>query len=293
MLLVKAIVVIAEPEQMVCEEGVACASGPGLTKTVAVVVGPVQPLAVGVIVKVTVIGAKVVFVRAPDILPEPDAVIPVTVAALSLVQAYVVPVVLLVRAIVVIVAPEQMVWEAGVAIALGVGLTKTVAVVVGPAQPFAVVVIVKVTVIGAKVVFVKLPDILPVPLAVIPVTVAALSLVHAYVVPVVLLVNKIVVIVAPEQIIWLDGVASAFGVGLTSTVAVIGVPAQPFADGVIVKVTVTGAKVVLVKVPEILPVPLAVIPVTVAALSRVHAYVVPVVLLDRTIVLIATAEQTV
>ena len=76
---------------------------------------------------------------------------------------------------------------------------------------------------------------------------------------------------APEQIIWLNGVATAFGVGLTRTVAVVVGPAQPFADGVIVKVTVTGAKVVLVKVPEILPVPLAVIPVTVAALSRVHA----------------------
>ena len=76
---------------------------------------------------------------------------------------------------------------------------------------------------------------------------------------------------APEQIVWLDGVATAFGVGLTRTVAVVVGPAQPFADGVIVKVTVTGAKVVLVKVPEILPVPLAVIPVTVAALSRVHA----------------------
>lgn len=48
-----------------------------------------------------------------------------------------------------------------------------------PGQPFAVGVIVKVTVIGEKVVFVKLPDILPVPLAVMPVTVAALSLVQA------------------------------------------------------------------------------------------------------------------
>ena len=86
-----------------------------------------------------------------------------------------------------------------------------------------------------------------------------------------MLVKAIVVIVAPEQIIWLNGVATAFGVGLTRTVAVVVGPAQPFADGVIVKVTVTGAKVVLVKVPEILPVPLAVIPVTVAALSRVHA----------------------
>ena len=60
-----------------------------------------------------------------------------------------------------------------------------------------------------------------------------------------MLVKAIVVIVAPEQIIWLNGVATAFGVGLTRTVAVVVGPAQPFADGVIVKVTVTGAKVCL------------------------------------------------
>ena len=49
---------------------------------------------------------------------------------------------------------------------------------------------------------------------------------------------------APEQIVWLDGVATAFGVGLTRTVAVVVGHAQPFAVGVIVKVTVTGATVV-------------------------------------------------
>ena len=90
-------------------------------------------------------------------------------------------------------------------------------------------------------------------------------------VPVVLLVKTIVVIVAPEQIVWLDGVATAFGVGLTNTVAVVVGPEQPLTVGVIVKVTVIGAKVVLVKLPDILPVPLALIPVTDAALSRVHA----------------------
>ena len=66
-------------------------------------------MAVGVMVKVTVMGAAVVFVRAPLIFPEPLAAIPVTVTVLSLVQANVVPVVVLVRTIVVIVAPEQMV----------------------------------------------------------------------------------------------------------------------------------------------------------------------------------------
>lgn len=79
------------------------------------------------------------------------------------------------------------------------------------------------------------------------------------------------VIADPEQIVWLDGVGIAFGVGFTSTVAVIAAPLQPPAVGVIVKVTVIGAKVVLVNVPLILPEPLAAIPVTVATLSLVHA----------------------
>ena len=71
-------------------------------------------------------------------------------------------------------------------------------------------------------------------------------------VPVVLLVKTIVVIVAPEQIVWLDGVATAFGVGLTNTVAVVVGPEQPLTVGVIVKVTVIGAKVVFVKYNQIL-----------------------------------------
>ena len=67
------------------------------------------------------------------------------------------------------------------------------------------------------------------------------------------------------------GVATAFGVGLTKTVAVIADPGQLFAVGMIVKVTVIGALVVLVRVPDILPDPLAAMPVTVPVLLRVHA----------------------
>ena len=74
-------------EQMVCEAGVATAFGVGLTKTVAVIAAPGQPFAVGVIVNVTVTGALVVLVKEPDMLPEPEAAIPVTATALSLVQA--------------------------------------------------------------------------------------------------------------------------------------------------------------------------------------------------------------
>jgi len=81
----------------------------------------------------------------PLIFPEPLLAIPVTETRLSLVQLNVVPVVLPVRTIVVIAEAEQIVCEAGVATALGVGFTSTVAVIDAPGQPLAVGVIVKVT----------------------------------------------------------------------------------------------------------------------------------------------------
>ena len=84
--LLNAIGVIVAPEQMVCDDGVADAADPAFTSTVAVIGAPVQPLAVGVIVNVTVIGDAVVFVRIPAMLPDPVAAIPVTEAVLSLVQ---------------------------------------------------------------------------------------------------------------------------------------------------------------------------------------------------------------
>ena len=167
----------------------------GFTNTVAVTGAPgVQPAAVGVIVNVTVTGALVVLVRLPEISPEPLAAIPVTVATLSLVQLNTVPLTVPVSTIVVI-GPEQMVCEAGVAVASGVGFTSTVAVIGAPGQPFAVGVIVNVTVIGEAVVLVKAPLISPEPFAAIPVTVATLSLVHVKVVPLTALLSTIVVIV--------------------------------------------------------------------------------------------------
>ena len=173
--------------------------------------------------------------------------------------------------IVLILAAEQIVWLGGVATAFGVGFTRTVAVIDAPTQLFAVGVIVKVTVIGALVVFVSAPEISPVPQAAMPVTEPVLLRVQSNVVPLTAPESTIVEIEAAEQIVWFGGVATAFGVGLTSTVAVIGKPTQPFAVGVIVKVTVIGALVVLVKGPAMLPVPLTVMPVTVAVLLRVHA----------------------
>jgi len=144
-----------------------------------VIAAPGQLFAVGMIVKVTVIGALVVLVSVPDMLPEPLAAMPVTLAVLLRVQAYVVPLTAPVKTIVLIEVAEQIVCEAGVATAFGVGLTNTVAVIAAPGQPFAVGVIVKVTVIGALVVLVSEPDMLPEPEAAIPVTATALSLVQA------------------------------------------------------------------------------------------------------------------
>ena len=161
------------------------------------------------------------------------------------------------------VTPEQIVCDDGVAIAVGVGFTKTVAVIGAPSQLLAVGVMVNVTVTGALVVLVNVPLILPVPLAAIPVTATVLSLVQLNVVLATLPDNTIVVIGLAEHLVCDAGVATAFGVGLTKTVALIGVPVQPLAVGVIVNVTVIGAFVVFVNAPLISPTPLAAMPVTV------------------------------
>ena len=80
---------------------------------------------------------------------------------------------------------------------------------------------------------------------------------------------------------------------MTRTVAVMGAPGHPLAVGVMVKVTVMGALVVLVKVPLIFPEPLAAMPVTVTVLSRIQSNVVPGTLPVSTIVVIVEAEQIV
>ena len=117
------------------------------------------------------LGRKIGMTR---VFTEDGAAIPVTVALLSRVQLNTVPLTLPLNTIDVMAFAEQMVCEAGVATALGVGLTSTVAVMAAPGQLLAVGVIVNVTVIGALVVFVNEPLILPEPLAAIPVTVAVL-----------------------------------------------------------------------------------------------------------------------
>ena len=177
------------------------------------------------IVKVTVTGALVVFVNVALTLPVPLAAGPVTATVLSLVQLYTVPATLPLNVIVPF-EPEQMVCDAGVATAFGIGFTTTVARNGAPLQPLAVGVMVKVTVTAAFVVLVSVPLIVPVPLAAIPVACATLSRVQLNTVPATLPLGMIGVIAEPEQIVCVAGAAVAFGVGFTNTVAVIGVPVQ-------------------------------------------------------------------
>ena len=122
--------------------------------------------------------------------------------------------------------------------------TVTVAVIGAPAHPLAVGVIVKVTVTAALVVLTSVPLMFPLPLAAIPLTATVLSLVQLKVVPATAPDNTIVVIGTPEQTVCEGGVATAVGVGFTSTVAVTGVPVHVKPAlvyvGVMVKLTVMG-----------------------------------------------------
>src|SRR5689334_17235093 len=116
---------------------------------------------------------------------------------------------------------------------------------------------------------------LPVTPAGNPENVAPVAPVVAYVILVMAVLIHTVCVLVPAVEVKLAVVS-----GFTVTVAVMGISAQvvpPLVyDGVIVNVTVTGAAVVLVSVPLILPVPLAAIPVTEAVLSLVQLYTVPV-----------------
>ena len=70
---------------------------------------PFQPLAVGVIVNVTVTEAPVVLVRIPPMFPLPEAAIPITATVLFLVQLKTVEGTLPDITIVAITAPEHIV----------------------------------------------------------------------------------------------------------------------------------------------------------------------------------------
>ena len=153
--------------------------------------------------------------------------------------------------------------------------------------------IVKVTGTVAVVVFVSEPLMLPEPLEPIPKTEMLLFRVQSKTVPGTLLVFTIVVMAEPSHMVCEVGVATPTGVGLTNNVAGIVVPkGQPVAlVGVMVKVTVIGAVIVLVNVPLIFPVPLAAMPVTAAVLFLVQVY--PPAPPESTIVVMADPEQLV
>lgn len=122
--------------------------------------------------------------------------------------------------------------------------------------------------IGALVALVAVKlGILPVPLA--PKPIAGLLFVQLKIVPATEPVKFTAAVALLLHTTWLAGWFTS-GIGSTVTVAVIGAPVQPLFDGVMVKVTVTGALVVLVSVPLILPDPLAAIPVTVPVLFLVQ-----------------------
>lgn len=73
----------------------------------------------------------------------------------------------------------------------------------------------------------------------------------------------------------------------------IGAPAQPLATGVIMKVTVAATLVVLLKLPLIVPLPLAAIPLTATVLFLVQLKVVAATLPESTIAVIEAPEQMV
>ena len=130
------------------------------------------------------------------------------------------------------VAPEQILCALGVAVIVGAGFTVTVAVIGVPAHPPAVGVIVYTAVPADVEVALRACEMVEPEEAEAPLTFVCVT-VHAKVAPPVLLV-RLMVVVAAEQIVCELGVAVADGAGFTVTVAVIGEPAQEFAVGVIV-----------------------------------------------------------
>lgn len=151
----------------------------------------------------------------------------------------------------------------------GVGFTVIVYVRGVPVHPFAAGVTEIVAVTAAVPVFTAVKEgIVAVdPLAASPME--GLELVHANVVPVVVLVHVAAGTVAPLHTVLLAGTVT-FGVGFTVMVYVAGEPVHPASVGVTIIVAVTGAVPVLVAVKAgVLLVPLAASPMDAAEL--VHA----------------------
>lgn len=195
-LLVNAIPVLF-PEQMVCEAGVAVATGFGFTVIVTVIGEPAHVPAVGVIVYTAVPAAVDVAVRVWLILEPLPAEAPLTFIWTT-VHEYVEPAIVLDKAIPV-EFPEQIVCEAGVAVATGGGFTVIVTVIGFPTHPFAVGVTVYTAVPALEVVALSVCAIL-VPLPAEAPETFVCTTVQAKVVLPILLVNEIEGAV-PEQMV--------------------------------------------------------------------------------------------
>ena len=104
--------------------------------------------------------------------------------------------------------------------------TINVAVIGVPVHPLATGVMVNVTVCCPGVLLIGIPLILPLPALGIPVTFTVLFLTQLNTVPLTFPLSTIGVIIVPEQTVCVEGAATAFGVGFTVMVNVIGVPVQ-------------------------------------------------------------------
>lgn len=162
-----------------------------------------------------------------------------------------------------ILSPLQIAWLPGVVTVTGDGFTSTFAVTADPGHPFADAMMVNVTKTGFGVLFIKVPEMLPLPLfAIVPVT-AGLFLTQVNVVLETSEDKSIGTILLPEQMVCEMGAGIATGFGYTRTSTIIGVPGQPLAVGVMVNVTVMGLLVLLSRFPLIFPLPLLpIVPVT-------------------------------
>lgn len=202
--------------------------GFGRTETVTVDGDALHPLAVGVIVKVTVWSVEVLLTKVPLMSPLPEFGTPVTLIVLLRVQLKTAPLTpfVLASTMVVIASSEQIVWAAGVADVASAGFTVTDTVSVADGQlNCEVAVSVKVTTIGSVVVLMSDPlMVAPNPLApMLPVTMPTWSRVQLYVtVPgtVFGFVMEIALMAAPEQILCVAGAPATVGVGRTVKITV-------------------------------------------------------------------------
>jgi hypothetical protein len=212
--------------------------GIGFTVTSTVTDVPGQALAEGVMVYLTKAGVLVMLVSVcaivvPDEFENP----PATPLIKLLVQANVVPAtpLLLVRDILVVV-PLQMVALLGVATTTGIGLMVTFTVAGVPEHPLAEEVMVYLTTAATFVILVRVCAIgVLLPFEYPPAVPLCKLAVHEKVVPATLFgFVKVMLVVAPLQIVNGEGVAVTFGMGLMVTSTETGIPGQALALGVIV-----------------------------------------------------------